>query len=304
MDAFMQEFDNVTSYRHWVDALSRMVLGSIGWGNMPKTIDLPSLEKNYFYKGQNLSFVVSEGPVTLPGMATGSINLYAIPIEREVVAPNGFTASLTPEDSCYTWNNSLRTPSIQNVCYYARKLAELDNIIAQNIDAQRTPWILSGDKNIVESLKLMFEKVQRGEHAVLTDDALELQNRVKVLSTGTPALYPTLYAMQRNYIAECLAGEGIFLNADQKAERQNVAQIYGAAGGVGSARADKLKARQPLADWLTENCREYLPDPDKPVTVFFVDDSVDMMRDHLATAQMPYDTEALPTSSAEEEAII
>lgn len=294
--------ENVALFRHYLDALTGRTLASIEWDNLPVTIDPIAVERNYFYRSCNIGFIVEEGPVVLGGFGEGDINIYDIPVHRTVTAPNGFTAELDPSNSIITWNNVLRTPSYPNVVYYARKLANIDRVLGMNLDVHKTPWLMQADKDLELAVRNMFAQIDNGEKALVVDPDMDVEDKLKVLNLNAPLLFRDLRVLLQDTFAEALESEGILGSHSSKAERLNVVETLETTAGVRASRNDKLKARRPLAEWLTKYCKEWLPDPEKPVTVRFCDDALDLVERHAATTtQAPYDDTINPADPGETE---
>lgn len=268
-EAYMKNF---STYALWRDMLAELTISSIKWENLPPTIDPIYLERQLFYKGQVIFFPTDEGLVCMSGFGTAMPNIYNIPTERVVNAPNGFTATLTNENSVICYNDVLRRNGVYKANIYAGRLADLDNTIDVNCKAQKTPFLLKASKNNELSVKNAYMELV-GNLPVLQVTEDFNPDAIGVLDTKAPFTAPDMRKLQHDIFAEYCTSIGIANSNNYKAERLITSEIYANNAGVIIHQQAKLKPRQQVCDILNTQFKEYLPYG--PVSVKFEVDSID-----------------------------
>lgn len=267
-------FKNYSTYALWRDMLAELTISSIKWENLPPTIDPIYLERQLFYKGQVIFFPTDEGLVCMSGFGTAMPNIYNIPTERVVNAPNGFTATLNNENSVICYNDVLRRNGVYKANIYAGRLSDLDNTIDVNCLAQKTPILLKANKRNELSVKNAYMQVVGNSPVICISDDAD-PNAISVLQTGAPFTADKMRELQHDIFAEYCTSIGIANSNNYKAERLITSEIYANNAGVLINQQSKLKPRQQVCDILNNSpiFQPYLVNG--PVSVKFEVDSVD-----------------------------
>ena len=145
---------NEASYHSWFYRFLNIALSVYEWEGLPAGIDTRQMEMWLLSQGYVIFFYdealtndpsqrAPEGYAVLQGAAHGKLDLYDIPTERRVYAPNGFNKELDESNSVIIFNNLLRTPEIFTYMLYAQRIAEIDRTIDVNLQNQNT----RNDKN-------------------------------------------------------------------------------------------------------------------------------------------------------------
>ena len=117
-------------------------------------------------------------------------------------------------------NNDLALPTQQNILYYARRMAEIDDIIMQNLRQQRVPYLFATDENNSFSMKTLYDHIYQGEPAIFVDK--EMLNgqpeNIMVIPTVAPYLVDKLQIQKQEMERELLTFLGIN-NTLEKKER-------------------------------------------------------------------------------------
>ena len=147
--------DNTTTYNYYVERLTDIAVSRFKWTGFPDSIDTRFLELTLFEKGQAVVFEDDVmGLISLNTAISGSWNVYNVPIKRRAYATNGYNKNLTIKNSVIVFNNYIRTPSVQHILNFSKKLANIDVTIQININTQKTPIALKANKKLQAVCKL------------------------------------------------------------------------------------------------------------------------------------------------------
>lgn len=263
-----------STYAMWRDTLANLTISSIVWDNLPDTVDPIYLERQLFYKGPVLFFATDQGLVCMSGFGSSLPNIYNIPTEREAHASNGFHAHLTNENSVICYNDIMRRPGVTKANIYAGRLANIDNIIDVNCQAQCTPVLLTASDETILSVKNAYVQMIEGVPAIAVKDDFD-PNSISSINTQAPFTAPQLRQLQHDLFAEYCTSVGIANSNNYKAERLITSEVYSNNAGVLIQQQAKLRPRQQVCDFLnnSEFFKPYLTKG--PISVRFEVDAVD-----------------------------
>lgn len=188
------------------------------WENLPNGMESRFIEQALFGNGQAFFFDHPElGLMCLPCSGTGNINLYGEPTSV-VVNGVGYSKQWSISKGVRILNNDSAIPTHAHVRHYAEKLAEIENIMNQNLRQQRFPYILLGNKRTEFSIKAMLRSVFQGDEAVMVDKDMFIDGKpgLQVINTDTPYLLDKLQVQKENYEKELLTFLGINSTVEKK----------------------------------------------------------------------------------------
>lgn len=188
------------------------------WENLPNNMESRFIEQALFSNGQAFFFDHPElGLMCLPCSGTNNINLYGEPTSV-VVNGVGYSKQWSISKGVRILNNDTAIATHAHVTHYAEKLAEIENIMNQNLRQQRFPYILLGNKRNEFSIKQMLRSVFMGDEAVLVDKEMFVDGKagLQVINTDTPYLLDKLQAQKECYEKELLTFLGINSTVEKK----------------------------------------------------------------------------------------
>lgn len=227
-------------YTFYLDYFLKLITNYWEWENIPDSIDKLFIEKflpvnGYLgmFKHPTYGFIVSRG-------ALGSrLDMYDNPtIFRPVnnsnflnfgsIKINWYTDNLDPEKAIIIQNNNYNSPSTPWLEGFCMKLAEIEQTIQLNRNAQIRPYVIITDDKTEFSMKNFFNKLlnqdpvipvntQRGDTGSVS--AMQLSDRFYVVDTKTDFLLDKLHDEKQRVINQLLTWIGINNNAVDKAER-------------------------------------------------------------------------------------
>ena len=197
-----------------------LALNRYKWENLPNGIESRYIEQMLYDNGECAMFDHPDfGLTVLRSSARENLNIYGEPTKLTLTGFNEHRTVM--RDECVRiLNNDLALPTHQNILYYARRMAEIDDIIMQNLRQQRVPYLFATDENNSFSMKLLYEQMYQGEPAIFVDK--EMLNgqpeNIMVIPTLTPYLVDKLQIQKQEMERELLTFLGIN-NTLEKKER-------------------------------------------------------------------------------------
>ena len=197
-----------------------LALNRYKWENLPNGIESRYIEQMLYDNGECAMFEHPDfGLVVLRSSSRENLNIYGEPTKLTVSGFNEHRTVLM-DDCVRILNNDLGLPTQHNILYYARRMAEIDDIIMQNLRQQRVPYIFATDENNSFSMKTLYDRIYQGEPAIFVDK--EMLNgqpeNIMVIPTLAPYLIDKLQIQKQEMERELLTFLGIN-NTLEKKER-------------------------------------------------------------------------------------
>ena len=236
--------ENKVDYISYFDRLTELSISMFDWKNLPETIDERFLELTLFYDGYILFFYDEIlGYLTLQCTIGGDLDVYRIPVRRNAFSSNGYYRELDNQNSVIIFNNLLHTNAWLQVENFAKRLYEFDRVIDVNINAQKTPVLLSCEESQRLTIKNLYMKYEGNEPFIFGDKNLS-PNSIKAISTEAPFVADKIYNLKTQYWNEILTYLGISNTNIQKKERLLTDEVLRNLGGTLASRRSRLQARK------------------------------------------------------------
>ena len=197
-----------------------LALNRYKWENLPNGIESRYIEQMLYDNGECALFDHPDfGLTVLRSSSRENLNIYGEPTKLTLTGFNEHRTVMM--DECVRiLNNDLGLPTQENILYYARRMAEIDDIIMQNLRQQRVPYLFATDENNSFSMKSLYERIYQGEPAIFIDK--EMLNgqpeNIMVIPTLAPYLVDKLQIQKQEMERELLTFLGIN-NTLEKKER-------------------------------------------------------------------------------------
>lgn len=197
-----------------------LALNRYRWENLPNGIESRYIEEMLYDNGECAMFDHPDlGLCVLRSSSRENLNIYGEPTKLSLTGFNEHRTVMM--DECVRiMNNDLALPTLQNIVYYARRMAEIDDIIMQNLRQQRVPYLFATDENNAFSMKALYDRIYQGEPAIFIDKEMlkgEPEN-IMVIPTVAPYLVDKLQIQKQEMERELLTFLGIN-NTLEKKER-------------------------------------------------------------------------------------
>ena len=236
--------ENKVDYISYFDRLTELSISMFDWKNLPETIDERFLELTLFYDGYILFFYDEIlGYLTLQCTIGGDLDVYRIPVRRNAFSSNGYYRELDNQNSVIVFNNLLHTNAWLQVENFAKRLYEFDRVIDVNVNAQKTPVLLSCEESQRLTIKNLYMKYEGNEPFIFGDKNLS-PNSIKAISTEAPFVADKIYNLKTQYWNEILTYLGISNTNIQKKERLLTDEVLRHLGGTLASRRSRLQARK------------------------------------------------------------
>ena len=197
-----------------------LALNRYRWENLPNGIESRYIEEMLYDNGECAMFDHPDlGICILRSSSRENLNIYGEPTKLTLTGFNEHRTVMM-DDCVRIMNNDLALPSLPNIVYYARRMAEIDDIIMQNLRQQRVPYLFATDENNSFSMKALYDRIYQGEPAIFIDKEMlkgEPEN-IMVIPTVAPYLVDKLQIQKQEMERELLTFLGIN-NTLEKKER-------------------------------------------------------------------------------------
>jgi hypothetical protein len=268
--------DNVNSYIKYRDQLMELGMTMIGWDfskiskEKRQFLNQRQIEYHEYFKGATIFFEDKElgAYLCLPVILGGQFDFDDVPKKRIAYAKNGYRKELNDENSVVIYNNYLRRPSCYIVNYDANRLANIENAIDVNCNAQKTPVLLLCDENERLSMEQLYKQYEGNYPFIFGEKELNVKG-VKALSTGAPFVADKMYQIKMQIWNEALTHLGISNVSYQKKERLVSDEVIRNMGGTFASRYSRLETRRDAVDKIKD--------------MFGIDISVDFREDFRQT---------------------
>lgn len=241
-------WDNSATFNVWYNRLIELAIACFEWKNLPDTVDPRFLELALLSDGVAVYFNDDVlGNLCLRTMLTGQRNVYDIPMRRKAYASNGYNMELNEDNSVLIYNNYIHLPSTLDLAMYANKLAQYDNIIDVNVNAQKTPVLITASEQEKLSMQNLYIKYEGNIPYIFGSKELR-PDALKVLKTDAPYVADKIYDLKTNVWNEALTYLGIANVSITKRERMITDEVNRMQGGTIASRHSRLEARRDAVE--------------------------------------------------------
>ncbi len=241
---------NQINNRIYTDYFYRLMLISkslFEWHNLPDEINEKWIERYLFtegeclfYKDPNLGYMVTK---LAP---TGNLNYYDEPTNVQPYAVNyEYEGSqLVNNENCVIIrNNDDAIPTFPTIQLYAYDLTNIKRTIDVNINAQKTPLVITCSDKQKLSLKNVVNQRNENEIAIYGDKNLDI-SQIKVLDLKAPVVFDKLQIQKHAIWNECMTFLGINNANQDKRERLVTDEVSANNEQVKASEDVMLKARE------------------------------------------------------------
>lgn len=233
--------------------LQMLSLNMFKYKGLPESIDVFYLEyilqtRGYvgFYEDDRLGLICTE--ITLGGQ----LNHYGLPTIYHTVSPSPLLKKTLKNSECVVMKNSpLYVGIFPYLNFFAKKLALTSRTMDQNLKMQWTPYIITGDKRMLNQFKTFMKKILQGVQTIFTSKGFRLED-VNVLQTNAPFIADELHGMKQAILRECMTLLGIENANMDKKERLVSDEVNANNQQVIASRNIWLSERKKAIELLNE----------------------------------------------------
>lgn len=224
---------NSETFYDYLDRLKKVAISIFEWENLPSSMNARYLEETLFYKGQaSLLKDKKYGFINTCIADNGMINIYGLPSRLNCYSVGGYHSyrdlycGLNPingnneyKEAILVMNNWDRIPTIATLELFAYRLYNAERCLDSNINACKTPILLSG----TDKQKLMLENLYNqynGNMPFIFGNKQTFEDKpLSVLKTDVPYLADKLMEYKKQIWNEALQFLGINSMSLEKRER-------------------------------------------------------------------------------------
>ena len=217
-DQILSVSDNYYMKNHFYNLLYLICINRFIWTNLPNNIDGDFVEKELINNGE-LAFINHKDFGFIVTFCCGDyINIYGRPTKYLCWTQNNEVSEwydADSEDIVIIRNNKLSQNSHDFIDRYASILGSIQKTKEVNLNALKTPILLTCDESQKLTLKNFYEQYEGNAPIIYGTKALDLSG-VNVFKTDAPYLLDKLQEEKRDNFNECLTFLGINTTPEKK----------------------------------------------------------------------------------------
>lgn len=237
-------------YRNWISA---MAMNRYKWVNLPETCDERYLEFILMRQGvASIAYPKNMPNVFFSNMVNmdGRWNVYDTPCHWQAIGNNGWRFNADPRSGVLVYNNRMRIPQWDQIEFFARRLANLDRVEDINMQQQKTPYLITAPREVINDAKQMYKQIAGGEPAILGKPSLS-NIEIQAIQTGVPYIGNELTEKKLALWDEVYNYLGIS-HVGQKSERLTSEEVSASNEPSNLMALDGLNARRDAANKLND----------------------------------------------------
>lgn len=241
---------NAAQLHMYQKILLSLACASLKWENLPQEIDQRFLNMTLMNRGLSVFFFddTYDKFFACSGTPSGKINMYDNPLAYLAYGADGFQRKLKAKECVPIWLNYLRTPEIDILSIYARRLADMDRTIDVNLINQKHPVFII----VPEAQRLTVENALKAyygnEPAIIGADGTFNSADMQYLSSGAPYIADKLLVDKSKIWNEIMTLLGIDNSNTEKRERVNTKEVESNDGQMEMMRLTRLDALRQACD--------------------------------------------------------
>ena len=250
------QFSNNITFSYYYYKMMLIVKNLFEWEGLPNNMESRWIERYLFADGACVFFKDPELSYMVAGIAQdGGVNCYDDPTTVTPVATNYVYNGKTPltcgEDCYIIRNNDLRLPEFSVVRYYAYKLTNIDRAIDVNIEAQKTPTIITCTDKQRLSLKQAINQRKDNEPVIYADNSFD-KDMITTLDLNTPMVFKDLQLQKHMVLNEFFTDIGVNNANMDKKERMVANEVEANNEQVKACEDVLLRSREEACKRINE----------------------------------------------------
>ena len=156
--------------------------------------------------------------------AAGKLNIYYLPVKVNAFS-TGYNKIYDFDDVVYIMNNELQKPTQDTLRLFAQRLYETERTTDVNLQAQKTPVLIEGDKNVLLTLKNVYMQYSGNIPVIYGNKNFDVSSKLNVLRTDAPYVVDKLDVHKDKLWNDCMTFLGINNANTSKKERLVTSEV-------------------------------------------------------------------------------
>lgn len=241
------QYSNNITFSYYYYKLMLIIRNLYDWKNLPNNMESRWIERYLFADGKCIFFKDPELGYMVAGYGqNGSVNCYDDPTLVQPIATNYVYKGeqLINGENCYVIrNNDLMLPEFAVVRYYAYKLCNLDRAIDVNVEACKTPTLVTCTEKQKLSLKNAIKQRKDNEPVIYADNSFD-KSTVSTLDLNPPVIFKDLQLQKHMILNEFFTDIGVNNANMDKKERMVANEVDANDEQVKASGYVMLKSRE------------------------------------------------------------
>ena len=242
---------NTRTFLYYFKKIKQIAISSFKWDGLPEFMNERFMETTLFNKAAVAVFEdedISQEPVALPLIAGAGIDLIGDPKYWTGESLNGYISRrLNKDNSVPIWNNMLRQSELNTANIFAKKLYLIDRVIDINVNAQKTPVLITSTETQRLTMKNLYMQYDGNYPFIFGDKNLDF-DQIKALKTDAPYIADRLFELKTKVWNEVMSVYGVTSTTIQKKERMIKDEVAQANAGSISNRFSRLQTRKEASE--------------------------------------------------------
>lgn len=244
---------NNATYTDYFYSLTLLARSLYKWEGLPNEINEKWIEKYLFLNGECMFFKDDILGFMVAKCSESGLNFYDEPINLMPTATNYSNPKFykNGDDAVLICNNDLRIATKHKIELFALRLAEITRAIDVNINAHKTPILLTCSEKQRLTLKNVYAQYTGNEPVIYGDKSLDF-NSINAIKTDAPVVFDKLQIQKHAIWNELMTFLGVNNANMDKRERLVDDEVQANNQQVSIFGDTMLKARQDACDKINK----------------------------------------------------